>query len=109
MRWTNAVPEGLLAQTYVYRSTTSVANVSMSTISGFDLPFQFASCSGGIGLVPDHLTFSPAIFGRALVAFTMHDALSAAKLDAGINNARIAPLMTVFIVPSHLSARPEIQ
>ena len=101
MRWTNAVPVGLLAQMYEYRSTMPVATVSMSTMTGFDWPFQFASCWGGIDLVPDCLTFSPAIFGRASVAFTMHDlALSAAaQLNAGMNSARIAPLMTVFIGP----------
>ena len=84
---------------YEYRSTMPVATVSMSTMTGFDWPFQFASCWGGIDLVPDCLTFSPAIFGRASVAFTMHDlALSAAaQLNAGMNSARIALLMTVFI------------
>ena len=61
---------------------------------GFDWPFQFANCSGGIGLVPDFFTCSPAIFGRASVAFTMQGltASAAAQLNAGtseINNELI--------------------
>ena len=51
--------------------------------------------------MPDFLTCSPSISGRASVAFAMHDlALSAAaKLNPGMNSARIALLMTVFMCP----------
>ena len=46
--------------------------------------------------MPDFLTCSPLIFGRASVAFTMHDLdlSAAAKPNAGMNSARIALLST---------------
>jgi hypothetical protein len=51
----------------------------VSTMIGFDWPFQLASCSGGIGRVPDFLTCNPGTLGRASVAFSTHDlAVSAA-------------------------------
>jgi hypothetical protein len=36
MRWTNALPAGLLAQMYEYRSLALGASVSRSTMTGFD-------------------------------------------------------------------------
>ena len=72
MRWTNAAPADLPAQRYEYRSATPGATVSMSTMIGFDCPFQLASCSGGIDLVLDRFTCSPATLGRASVALKTH-------------------------------------
>jgi hypothetical protein len=98
MRWTNAAPAELPAQRYEYRSATPGATVSMSTIIGFDWPFQLANCSGGIDLVPDRFTFSPATLGRASVALKTHALFIsvAARPYEGKNN-KIAAQMNSFI------------
>jgi hypothetical protein len=56
------------------------------------------SCSGDIDLVPDFLTFSPGILGRASVAFSTHDlvASAAAQPHEGKTSTKAAQ-MNIFI------------
>jgi len=50
---------------------------------GFDCPFQLASCSEGMGRMPDFLTCKPGFLGRASVAFNKHCLLASVAVQAG--------------------------